>query len=125
MLNDINEKRSFDGTQYDSTVVRSYYRFFSIGKMVIRQIYIIWKKILAAPLLSNTFHIFHFLYYNNTIYIFDNTLIPHIRPLNTTVRQLTNQSYRINLNRRILKYRSFSITYESFFNWPYRSYCVP
>jgi hypothetical protein len=25
----------FYGTQYDPTVVRSYYRFFSIGKMVI------------------------------------------------------------------------------------------
>jgi hypothetical protein len=25
----------FYGTQYDPTVVRSYYRFFSIGKMII------------------------------------------------------------------------------------------
>jgi hypothetical protein len=67
-------------------------------------------------------HFVYFISYITTIpfYIFDNTLILHIRPLNTTVRQ----SYGINLNRRILTYRYFSITYEFFFNRSYRSYCV-
>jgi hypothetical protein len=29
----LKKKRGFYGTQYDPTVVRSYYRFFSMGKM--------------------------------------------------------------------------------------------
>jgi hypothetical protein len=89
-------------TQYEPTVVRSYYRFFFMGKMVI------WF------ILSKIFHIFHFLYRTIPFYIFDNTLIILIRSLNTTVWQLKKQSYRINLNRQILTYKSFSITYESF-----------
>jgi hypothetical protein len=65
-------------TQYEPTVVRSYYRFFFMGKMVI------WF------ILSKIFHIFHFLYRTIPFYIFDNTLIIPIRSLNTTVWQLKN-----------------------------------
>jgi hypothetical protein len=58
----------FYGTQYDPMVIRSYYRFFFMGKMIIWYVYIIWKKIPRSPLiLSKTFHIFYFLYYNNII----------------------------------------------------------
>jgi hypothetical protein len=42
-----------------------------------------------------------------SFYIFDNALILPIRPLNTTVRQLKNQSYSINLNHHIFTYMSF------------------
>jgi hypothetical protein len=37
-----------------------------------------------------------------SFYIFENSLILTIQPLNTTVHQLKNQSHRINLNRQIL-----------------------
>jgi hypothetical protein len=83
-------KEVFYDTQYDPTVVRSYYRFLRLfpngynGNLID----ILFGKKSPLPLiLSKTFHIFHFLYYNNII-IFDNTLILPIRPLNTTVRQL-------------------------------------
>jgi hypothetical protein len=94
-----------------------------MGKMVIDRYILFIKKFPTTPL----YYLKHFIYFISYIttipfYIFDNTLILLIRPLNTTVRQLNNQSYRINLNRRILTYRSFSITHESFFNPSYMSY---
>jgi hypothetical protein len=49
-------------------------------------------------------------------YISDNTLILLIRPMNMTIPRLKNQYFRINLNRRILTYKAFSITSESFLN---------
>jgi hypothetical protein len=48
------------------------------------------------------------------LYIFDNTHVRHIPPINTTRTMLKNRWYKINLNCRILTYRSFYITYESF-----------
>jgi hypothetical protein len=63
------------------------------------------EKIPRYPL----YYLKHFIYFISyiitiTFYIFDNTLILLIRPFNTTVRQLKNQSYRINFNRQILTY---------------------
>jgi hypothetical protein len=77
------------GTQYDLTVVRSYYRFFSLVKMMIWQMYIIWKKIPRCP----SYYLIHFIYFISYIttipfYIFNNTLILPIGPLNSNIRQL-------------------------------------
>jgi hypothetical protein len=79
-----------------------------MGKMVICKQYIIWKKNPAAHSIeTHTIHIFHFLYYNKTIYISNNTLILPIRHMNTTILQLKKQVVHID---------PFFITYESFFN---------
>jgi hypothetical protein len=75
--------------------------------------YIIWKKF---PRCQDYVKSFDFIYYNIIMYISDNTNILFIPSMNTTHITLKNRWYRINLNRQILTYTYFFITYEFFFN---------
>jgi hypothetical protein len=66
-------------TQYDPPIVQWYYQFFRLflygynGNLI--DIYIIWNNNFPPPLvLSKTFHMFHYLYYNNIILQF--SIIP-------------------------------------------------
>jgi hypothetical protein len=72
--------------------------------------YIIWIKKYHCEGYTNRLD---FIYYNNIIlYISDNTHILHIPLMNTTHTTLKNRCYRINLNRRMLKYRLHTSPFE-------------
>jgi hypothetical protein len=59
------------------------------------------------------------------LYISDNTHVLFIPPTNITHTTLKNRWYKINLNRRILTYTSFYITYECFSTGGTEWYFVP
>jgi hypothetical protein len=101
----------------------SFFQIFTMCKMVICSMYIIWKKFLHC---QDYIKRLDFIYYNNIIlYISNNTRILLIPPMNTTHTTLKKLVVQINLNRQILTYRSFSITYESFSTGGTGWYCVP
>jgi hypothetical protein len=109
--------QSYRSTQCDNHIEvhnatqRLYYRFHWL--FLYRFLWVTQYILFGKNLLYYLKYFIYFIFYITTIsfYIFDNTLILLIRPLNTTIRQLKDQSYRINLNRQIFTYRSFSITY--------------
>jgi hypothetical protein len=67
----------------DSTVVLlGFFSFFTMGKTVICLMYIVWDKF---PRYQGYVKRLDFIYYNNIIlYIFDNTHVLLIPPMNTT-----------------------------------------
>jgi hypothetical protein len=96
------------GTQYHSVVVRWYYRFFTMGKMVLCSMYIIWK-IFPLPSIHPITHILPIpfcipiipVYYPYHLWI---PPIPH-KKIGGTNLILTIGSLHINI---------FFITYEPF-----------
>jgi hypothetical protein len=93
-------------------VLSFFFQFFTMGKMVICSMYIVWKKFHRC---QGYIKRFDFIYYNNIIvFISDNTHVLLISPINITHTTLKKTGGTELISTVRLTYRSFYITYESF-----------
>jgi hypothetical protein len=87
-----------------SMFVLSFFQFFSMCKMLIYSMYVIWKNF-PPPSIHPVTHILHI-----PFCISDTTRILLIPPMNITHTTQKNWWYRINLNRQILHIDFFYYT---------------